>query len=328
MSMRANPMVIGLFMIGAVVLAVVGVAALASGSWLNRESTFVSYFDESVNGLEVGAPVKFQGVPVGRVTDLLIQIRGADKTFQVPVQYDVDLTRLTSFGGDFVHLNDAGVLRRQIADGLRAQLQMESIVTGQLYIELVYRPDATTPKLEGRPTAYPEIPTSPSLLAAFGTQAGSVVGDVLKVLFRVNEMLDSVNVREINRSVVASATAVERLASSKEMQAAIEGVPEMTAQFTRTMSGVQALAERLDAAVGPLQGRMDSTSAELTRTLQTMRQAMEDVRGLLSADSGVGYQMEGAMTSLKEAADAMRALSLSLARNPDMLLRGRKSGGR
>jgi len=327
MSTRANPTRIGLFMIGAIVLAVVGVASLASTSWMNKESTFVSYFNESVNGLEVGAAVKFQGVPVGRVTDLLIQIGEKDKTFQVPVRYDVDLARLTSVGGGFIHLNDDGVLRQQIADGLRAQLQMESIVTGQLYIELVYRADAAPPKLERRLSAYPEIPTSPSLLAAFGSQAGSVVSDVLKVLIRVNEMLDSVNVREINRSVVASAAAVERLAGSKELQAAIDGVPEMTAQFTRTMSGIQTLAERLDAAVGPLQGQMDSTNAELTRTLQAMRQAMEDVRGLLSSDSGVGYQMEGAMSSLKEAADAMRALSFSLERNPDMLIRGRKSGG-
>ncbi|MCG6954935.1 MAG: MlaD family protein [Gemmatimonadetes bacterium] len=327
MSMHANPTRIGLFMIGAIVLAVVGVASLASTSWMNKESTFVSYFNESVNGLDVGAAVKFQGVPVGHVTDLLIQIGEKDKTFQVPVQYDVDLARLTSVGGGFIHLNDKSVLRQQIADGLRAQLQMESIVTGQLYIELVYRTDAARPLREQRQSAYPEIPTSPSLLAAFGSQAGSVVSDVLKVLIRVNEMLDSVNVREINRSVVASAAAVERLAGSKELQAAIDGVPEMTAQLTRTMSGIQALTERLDAAVGPLQGQMDSTSAELTRTLQTMQQAVEDVRGLLSTDSGVGYQMVGAMASLKEAADAMREFSLSLQRNPDMLIRGRKSGG-
>lgn len=327
MSMRANPTYIGLFMLGAIVLAVVGVASLASASWMNKESTFVSYFNESVNGLSVGAAVKFQGVPVGRVTDLLIQIGDEDKTFQVPVRYEVELARLTTIGGDFIHLDDGSVLRHQIDDGLRAQLQMESIVTGQLYIELVYRPEATTPNLAGRPTTYPEIPTSPSLLAAFGTQAGSVVGDVLEVLIRVNEMLASVNVEEINRSVVASAGAVERLANSTELQAAIESVPDMTAQFTRTMSGMEALIEQLDGAVAPLQGQLESTHAEFNQTLQAMRQAMNDVRGLLSVDSGVGYQMEGAMASLKAAADAMRALSLSLERNPDMLIRGRKSGG-
>ncbi len=327
MSIRANPTAIGLFMIGGTLLTVVGVGTLASTSWMHKQSTFVSYFEESVNGLEIGAAVKFQGVPVGRVTDLLINIAQSDKSFQVPVQYDVDLTRLTMLAGGYVHLEDPSVLRRQIADGLRAQLNMESIVTGQLYIELVYRADAPAPELEDRPTLHPEIPTSPSLLAAFGTQAGSVVGDVLKVLIRVNEMLASVNVEEINRSVVASAGAVERLAGSPEVMEAVGRVPVMADQFDRTMTGLQDLMAHLDSAVAPLQGNLKGTNAELLQTLQTMRQTMEEARGLFSTDSGVGFQMEGAMASLKEAADAMHALVLSLDRNPDMLIRGRKPGG-
>ncbi|MCA1791904.1 MAG: MlaD family protein, partial [Thioalkalivibrio sp.] len=129
MSSRANPTAIGLFMIGAILLSVIAVVALASGTF-RKQSTFISYFGESVNGLEIGAPVKFQGVPVGQVTNLLIQIEPVDKTFEVPVQYDIDLTLLTSAGGTFVQLDDATVLQQQISDGLRAQLQMESLVTG------------------------------------------------------------------------------------------------------------------------------------------------------------------------------------------------------
>jgi paraquat-inducible protein B len=82
------------------------------------------------------------------VTGLLIQIDERDKTFQVPVQYEIDLTRLTTQLGTFVDLADTAVLHQQIADGLRAQLQTESIVTGQLYIELSYRADAAPPELE------------------------------------------------------------------------------------------------------------------------------------------------------------------------------------
>jgi paraquat-inducible protein B len=324
MSIRANPTAIGLFLIGAIVLAVIGVAVLASTAWFNKQSTFISYFGESVNGLEVGAPVKFQGVPVGSVTDLLIQIELTDKTFEVPVQYDIDLTRLTSQTGTFVDLSDEAVLRQQIADGLRAQLQMESVVTGQLYIELAYRPEAELPKLAQGPTTFPEIPTTPSLLAAFGTQAGSLVGEVFQILFRVNEMLEAVDMVGLNASVVASAQSVERLADSQEIRAAFGEVPAMTAQFNQTMAEMQLLAERLGGAIEPLQGHMDSTNAEVILTLQSMRQAIEETQGFLSTDSGVGYQMEAALSSMKEAADALRLLSLSLERNPDMLLRGKK----
>ncbi|HEX8271325.1 MAG TPA: MlaD family protein [Longimicrobiaceae bacterium] len=327
MSMRANPTAIGLFMMGGIVLAITGVATLASASWFEEQSIFVSYFGESVNGLDVGAPVKFQGVPVGRVTNLHIQIELRDKTFQVPVQYEIDLTRLTSVAGTFVNLEDQRVLRQQIRDGLRAQLQMESMVTGQLYIELAYNKDAKPPELERRPTPFPEIPTSPSLLAAFGTQAGSMVGDVLKILFRVNEMLEEVNMEELNRSVVASAGAVERMAESPGLQTALADAPKMTAQLNRTLAEMETLAARLGGTVDPLQLQLAGTSSEVVLTLQAVRQTMEETRGLISQDSGVGYRMEEAMASMAGAAEALRALAVTLERNPDMLLRGKRPSG-
>ena len=127
MSTRANPTAIGAFTLGALALAVIGIAVLASSTWFTKQSTFISYFGESVNGLAVGAPVKFQGVPVGRVTDLLIQIELTDKTFEVPVKYEIDLDRLTSRSGTFVDLEDASVLQQQIADGLRAHPPSEEV---------------------------------------------------------------------------------------------------------------------------------------------------------------------------------------------------------
>lgn len=324
MSIRANPTAIGLFMIGALALTLLGVGVLASTGWFTERSDFISYFGESVNGLEVGAPVKFQGVPIGNVTDLLIRIDQTDKTFQVPVRYEINLNRLTSQSGDFVDLRDPSVLRRQIDDGLRAQLQMESIVTGQLYIELTYREDPAPPQLAQGSAEFPEIPTSPSLLAAFGTQAGSMVSEVFQILFRVNEMLEEVDMKGLNASVVASAQSVERLADAPQIRAAFEEVPAMTAEFNETMAEMQLLAARLGAAIEPLDGQIDSTNAELVLTLQAMRHAVEQTQGMLSTDSGIGYQMEEAFSSLKDAADALRQLSLSLERNPDMLLRGKK----
>ncbi|PIQ60480.1 MAG: paraquat-inducible protein B [Bacteroidetes bacterium CG12_big_fil_rev_8_21_14_0_65_60_17] len=324
MSIRANPTAIGLFMIGALILTVTGVTVLASTAWFTKQSEFVSYFGESVNGLDIGAPVKFQGVRIGNVTDLLIRIDQTDKTFEVPVQYKVDLNRLTSQTGEFVDLRRASVLQQQIDDGLRAQLQMESIVTGLLYIELTYREDTMPYRPAEGPSLFPEIPTSPSLLSAFGTQAGSLVGEVLTVLFRINEMLEAVDMEELNASLVASAQSIERLAEAPQIRAAFEEIPAMTAQFNATMAEVQFLAERLGAAIDPLEGQIDSTSAELVLTLQAMRAAVDNAQGLFSTDSGVGYQMQDAFSSLRDAADALRELSLSLERNPDMLLRGKK----
>jgi paraquat-inducible protein B len=324
MSIRANPTAIGLFLMGALVLSIGGTAVLASNTWFDKRTTFVSFFQESVNGLENGAPVKFQGVPVGSVTGILIQIDERDKTFQVPVQYDIDLTRLTTQLGTYVDLTDPAVMTRQITDGLRAQLQMESVVTGQLYIELSYRSDPAPPVLETRLTAFPEIPTSPSLMAALGTGAGSLVADMMKVLFQVNEMLAEVDMPQINAAVVASAEAVERMVSSPEITAALAQVPIMAGQVNRTMAQIELLVGKAAAAVDPMQSEMGATNAELVATLQALRRMVEETHGLMSTDSGLGYGMQEALASLRDAAEALRLLATSLEQNPDMLIRGRK----
>jgi paraquat-inducible protein B len=324
MSIRANPTAIGFFLIGAIVLAVTGTAALASITWFEKRSNFVSFFQESVNGLENGAPVKFQGVPVGTVTRILIQIDERDKTFQVPVRYEIDLKRLTTQLGTFVDLTQEPVLRQQIADGLRAQLQMESIVTGQLYIELSYRPDAPPGEFEKGPTRWPEIPTTPSLMAALGTGAGSLVADVLQVLFQVNEMLAEINMPEINAAVVASAQAVERLVDSPEIRAALAQVPGMAEQVNLTMAQVHLLAQHAGAVLDPLALQIEDASTEMVATMQALRRTLDETHGMLSADARLGYGLQEALASLRDAADALSLLATSLEQNPDMLLRGRR----
>jgi paraquat-inducible protein B len=129
MSQRANPTAIGLFVVGALVLAVIGVGALGSNQVFDSRTTFISYFDESVNGLDVGAPVKFKGVPIGEVTDIKLRVDLQNETFQVPVQYAINLEPVTDTTGVPLNLDDPELLREQIGDGLRAQLQLESIAS-------------------------------------------------------------------------------------------------------------------------------------------------------------------------------------------------------
>jgi paraquat-inducible protein B len=322
MKNKANPTAIGLFMIGAIVLTVIGVAALASSAWLEDRTTFVSYFPESVNGLERGAPVKFQGVTVGSVTELMIQIDPTDRTATVPVRYELDVKRLTTGRGTYIALDDSEVLEQQVATGLRAQLQLESIVTGQLYIELSYRSDPAPPTRTARIGDHPEIPTTPSLLAAFGSEGGSLVASVLEILGQVNDMLDELEVAELSEAVVASAQAVEELVTSEDLQGAMAEIPELAASMGRTLEKTEAMVERLGQAIDPLQLQAEGTLEELGRTLQSARMTLEESRGLISSDTGVGYRLEQALTSLAEAAEALRVLAVTLERNPDMLIRG------
>jgi len=328
MSIRANPTAIGAFIIGAVAITVAGTSVLASATWFQTRPTFVSYFSESVNGLENGAPVKFQGVPVGNVTELSIQIDREGRTFQVPVTYVVDLSKLMTLNGPFMDLADPAELERQISDGLRAQLQMESIVTGQLYIELSYDTAAAPPVLEPHTTRYPEIPTTPSLMAALGTGAGSVVADVIKILFRVNELLEEIDMPEINNALVATAQSVRQLVEAPEIRAALAQLPEAAEQVTRSMAAIETLAGTANAAIGPIGAQIDIATTELASALQVMRRTLQDAQGLLSTDSGIGFEIQAVLSSLKEAADALQLLATSLEQSPDILLRGKKPPGK
>jgi paraquat-inducible protein B len=313
-----------LFLIGAIVISLAGTAMLAGNTWFRNHTTFVSYFKESVNGLEDGAAVKFQGAPVGKVTKMLIQIDEHDKTFEVPVEYEIDIKRLRTQLGTYVDLGQQPVLDQQIQDGLRAQLQTESFVTGLLYVELSYRKEAKPPVLEPHVTLWPEIPTTPSLMAALGTDAGSVVADVVKVLRKVNDMLLAIDIKGINSAVLASAQSVQRLAASPDLQAALKGIPAMTEQLNRTMARVDTLAVTAGAAIDPMAADIKSATKEMTATLQSLKKTIDDTHGLMSTDSGLGYGLEAALANLKEATNALRLLMTTLEQNPDMLLRGKK----
>jgi len=324
MSVRANPTTIGFFLVGAVVLAIGGTFVLASPTWFQNRPTFISFFPESVNGLENGAPVKFQGVPVGRVTGINIEIDQRDHSFQVPVEYEIDLARLTTPSGKFVNLSDTVVLRQQLEQGLRAQLQMESFVTGVLYVELSYRSGSAAPKLASRAQMLPEIPITASLMSAIGGGAGSLLGEVMKIMDKVNGMLNDVNVREVNAAVMQSANAVQELLTSPELRATLRQMPGAAAQLNSTMLEAQRLAARATQAIDPMQAHVSGVSAEARSTLEALRKTLDETQGLVSADTGPGYELTGALRSLREAADALTVLITSLEQNPDMLLRGKK----
>ena len=94
MGRRANPTVIGAFIIGAVALIVIGLLVLGRGHFFSDTQTFVLYFDGSVKGLNIGAPVEFQGVRIGSVTDIHVSIVSKTNEYRTPVYIQLELNRI------------------------------------------------------------------------------------------------------------------------------------------------------------------------------------------------------------------------------------------
>src|SRR5581483_5670414 len=176
MGRRPNPAVIGAFVVGAVVLAVVGVLVLGSGRYFRATMPVVVYFTGSVNGRAVGAPVKFKGFPGGDGRDIRLNSAPHERAaadVRIPVLIELDQGRIAEQG---VRTGvDEKTLRRLIDEGLRAQLSTESFMTGVLYVALDLRP-GTPVRLVSDPTVpYVEIPALPTAMEAVQDAAGRIV---------------------------------------------------------------------------------------------------------------------------------------------------------
>ena len=167
---RANPAVIGGFIVGAVVLVIAGVMILGSGKLFTETIKCVMYFEGAIQGLYVGAPVNFRGVKVGSVTNIKMQLDRQNFNIRIPVI--VEFPKGAGGTMEMLHadprtLKDA--LAALIERGLQAQLQTESLLTGQLFIQLDLPPAMSPEAAPKEPTFDPatkllEIPTVPTTL--------------------------------------------------------------------------------------------------------------------------------------------------------------------
>jgi len=150
--------------VGAVALAAAGITVFGSGRFFQKRFTFVMFFSGSITGLSVGSPVEFRGVRVGQVTKIAAVFDPGKLTITIPVYVEIDPRSLIISGSeDAASVFSTHTLYEPLLEkGLKAQLDIESFITRQLYINMDFYPDRPT-RLLGLDPRYPEIPTILSL---------------------------------------------------------------------------------------------------------------------------------------------------------------------
>ncbi len=136
MSKQANPTLIGAFVLGALALAILATLLLAGGTWFGERRQHVLYFEGAAQGLQVGAPVVFLGVKVGTVKEIQLGLDQSSLRFLVPVIIEIEPNVVHTRNGQTIDLRDRGVMRGLVERGLRGRLRMQSLLTGQLYVDL------------------------------------------------------------------------------------------------------------------------------------------------------------------------------------------------
>lgn len=228
MGKKANPAVIGGFVVGAIALAALGLLVFGSGEFLKEKMPWVSYFPGSVDGLQVGAPVTFKGVKIGQVTDIRVTVDAGENVVRIPVHWELQPDRVVLIGvseAEMAEMRTTGerpLTQVLIKRGLRAQLQLQSFVTGQKMIQLDFFPDTPINLVGGDGEGkLPEFPTTESSTEKLtktieNLPLGELMDDARRVLKSLDQLVEKLDNQTLPAIHASMNQAKETLASYGE----------------------------------------------------------------------------------------------------------------
>jgi paraquat-inducible protein B len=328
MGKRFSPTLVGGFVLAAIGLGIIALVVLGSGRFFTGKSSYVLYFDRDVNGLRVGAPVKFRGVDIGTVDAILLSLSGIDQQsksatpdVKIPVVIDIDSKKIESKGAQD-DLSDPEVMQHAIALGLRAELHMQSFVTGVLYIDLDMHPGteakiSTAQEQQGSYEGMPEIPVLPTALE-----------QAQETLTKVVEELGKVDIQAVFRSISQTAQGVNNFVNSADLKNSVDQLGVAAKNLSEAAISIRELADKVDAKVGPLGDSLTRSSKQAGEALKQMQITLARVQHSIEPQSPLNYQVTQTLEDLSSAANAVHQLADTLNRNPSLLVRGRFIGGK
>ncbi len=333
MSKKADPALIGAFVLGAVVLAVVTILLVAGDDWFRKHSQHMLYFEGAAHGLQVGAPVVFLGVKVGTVKKIRLGLDESGNKFVVPVSIEVEPQVVRTKSGEQIDLRDRETLRRLVERGLRARLRMQSILTGQLYVDLDFHPDkparfvATDPEVSEIPTIRTAVQELTTRLEGFPMD--TFLADVAAIGASLNQTLNTPETRNLPRRLDATLKHLESLAARLDAKSGpiLDETRADLVEMRKALVAAQSAMARLETAadrIGALAGADSELVRNLTRASEELAGAAKAVRGLAEAESPTVQNVNQTLKEIARAAQALRQLAELLEQQPDAILRGKR----
>ena len=329
MKAKLSPAAVGMFVLGALALAVVGFLSFGGSNIFKKPSRFVVYFDESVSGLDPGAPIKFYGVRLGRVAAVNVQYDAKSKSALVQTICEIDRNVLTDPSGRTIDLTSPSEFQTLIDRGLRARLSFTGI-TGLLFVELLLENPRDYPANPARMTEpLPVVPAIPSPIAELQSSVVEIVTNLKKI--------DFIGLSKELRATLASARAkidgIDTQGLSERVGRAADGInalvnsPEARQTFTNLNAAIaeaRATIAKVDAQVGPAGDDVRKTLADAQHALQSITEAANSTRSFVRQQGQLGEEITLALRQVADAADALQRLADMLSRNPSALIVGKK----
>ena len=312
---------VGAFVLGSLAIVIAVVVGLGSTHLFTRQHKFVMFFSSDVNGLSIGAPVKFRGVEVGSVTNILLSLGGLgaggiqqSSQIRIPVIIQLDSRKLFARGAE-LDLDDPKQISAAIQLGLRGELKTESMLTGLAYIDLDMHPDTPVKFYLGRNSPYPEIPTVPTPLEQAQT-----------AIIRIMAALEKVDFEALTSSLTHTSDSINKLVNSHQVRETIASLNQAALGLNETAQSIRKTSNDLNKQVGPAAEDLRKTTASARAALKQAQDTLIAVQTVLGPGSPVDYQLTQTLEQTGDAARSLRQLTDYLQRNPSSVIRGRYEG--
>lgn len=283
---------IGMFTIGGIVLAAACLIFFGRFKFFDRTYVFITYFSGSVKGLVPGAPVRFRGARVGSVRDISIVYHRQSDSLKIPVLLELNGDSIKGIQPSDGETRAVPLVDRMVQRGLRAQLGLDSIVTGQLYVQLDFMPNVPIKLNEEDDDRYPEIPTAPSPLD------------------KIQMTLETIPMSEMISEFASILKKVNGFVESPELRASLADMKGLVSELRTLAQNIDERSSMLSTKVSVLAGTSDATLKNIDAAMREARPSIRESQQTLEELAGMSR--------------AVRRLADLLERQPEAVILGKE----
>jgi paraquat-inducible protein B len=342
---KLQPAMIGVFVILSLTLFMIAITLFGGALFFEKENLVIAYFDDSLKGLSVGAPVTYRGVTIGQVKEIQIQIKDSGRKDQeviipIIIALNVDKNVVVEKAETNKEQSVNEFLEALCQKGLRAKLKTISLLTGQRYIDLAMYEDSIA-VYRHKKGKYLELPTLPS--------------DMLQA----QKLLEKMDLAELYSKVMGTFTSLDTLTSNLAQVLSLEKSNTIVNDLLLATSSLNTILNQIDDRIGPILGKVDSginninttvesadrlinslddeikpVASDINKTLQNMDHALLQAKQLFNQaektfqpNSPLYHRLNETLLQLEETSGSIKKLSNFISRNPDALIFGLQQKG-
>jgi paraquat-inducible protein B len=330
LSKKANPTIVGSFILVAIGLTIAAFIALGNIKLKDDRFRGVAFFTGSLYGLDLGAPVTFRGVTIGRVSEIRINYDKKQNNYLIPVYVDIEQTPYLDSDQPGRWRSEAirTVMQQLIDQGLRAQLKISSLLTGKLYIDLAFYPD-TKANLHNKNPELIEIPTLPSGLEQITQRLeklplDEILNKTAITLDAINNLINSPQTLHALQTLDATLARLDTLLEKADVD-----LPALSTELKQGLNNFSTLAatataflQTADKELSPMSRDLQQLLTSLNTTAIAITQTLKNIKQLTAKDSNFTYQVSSSLEEIEKAAASARQLTEYLQQHPNALLFG------